>query len=294
MFQKAIRQNTKIKVAVTGASGSGKTYSALRLATGLAENGRIAVIDTENQSSSLYSEFFDFDICPISPPYTHDKFISAIKEAEVQGYNVVIIDSFSHCWEGTLSFKESLDARGGSTFGNWAEAGKRYKAVLNSKLQSNIHVIAAMRSKTEYLVEKDDKGRSVPKKLGLAPIARDGSEFEFAVVFNLDSAHQAMADKDRTNLFVDKIFQITEDTGRTISEWLKGGVDPSLSLQEELETIGTELYGEAWDSKRKELVRHISGGQLEEASHLSGNQIQRLIDGMRKKMRPEPEMDGVR
>ena len=174
------------------------------------------------------------------------------------------------------------------------EASKQYKGILNALLQSDIHLIACMRSKTEYVLEPNEKGKQVPKKVGLAPIMRDGVEYEFTVAFNLDFAHQAMADKDRTGLFTDKLFQITEDTGRTIAEWLKGGVDPSQGLRKVLESLGTEIYAEAWDTKRKELVWHISGGKLDDASKLSESQIQRLMDGTQKKRRPEPEMVGVR
>ena len=293
-FKKAVRQNAKIKLAITGASGSGKTYSALRLATGLAEHGRIALIDTENNSASLYAEDFGFDVASIVPPFTNDKFIQAIQQATEAGYDVVILDSASHAWEGILEYKDALDKRGGNSFTNWGEASKQYKGILNALLQSDIHLIACMRSKTEYVLESNEKGKQVPRKIGLAPIMRDGVEYEFSVVFNLDAGHNAMADKDRTGLFTDKLFQISEDTGQTISKWQKGGVDPSKALKDEFEALGAELYGEIWSNKRKELVRYISGGKHDNASHLSENQTSKLLVGMRRKMRPELEMDGKR
>jgi len=170
----------------------------------------------------------------------------------------------------------------------------RGETEINALLQSNIHLIACLRSKTEYVLEPNEKGKQVPKKIGLAPIMRDGVEFEFTTVFNLDSAHQAMADKDRTGLFADKIFRITEDTGKVIAEWLRGGVDPVPSLRDELESIGSELYGVTWDEKQRELSGYISKGVHHSPDQLSDAQLQKLIHGIRQKMQPDPEVNGRR
>ena len=292
MFQKAVRNNARIKLAITGPSGSGKTYSALRLASGLAENGRIAVLDTENNSASLYAEDFDFDVAPINPPFTNDKFVQAIRKSVELGYQVVILDSASHFWEGILEYKDALDKRGGNSFTNWGEANKQYKVILNALLQSDVHLIACLRSKTEYVVEKDEKGRSVPRKIGLAPIMRDGVEYEFTTVFHLDAAHQAMADKDRTGLFTDKIFLITEQTGRDIARWLGGGSGPDDPLKAEFEALGAELYGPDWDDKKQELIRYIANGSRASDGRLTESQYQRLINGMKRKMQAEAELIG--
>ncbi len=291
MFEKAKRNNTRIKLAITGPSGSGKTYSALRLATGLAGDGRIAVLDTESNSASLYAENFDFDVAPIDPPFTNDKFVTAIRQAVELGYEVIILDSASHFWEGILEYKDALDRRGGNSFTNWGEANKQYKAIVNALLQSNVHLIACLRSKTEYVIEKNDKGKSIPRKIGLAPVMRDGVEYEFTTVFHLDAAHQAMADKDRTGLFTDKIFQITEQTGREITRWLGGSDSKDHSLQSEFEALGASLY-EDLQAKKAEFCRYISGGQHGDENRLSDQDYRKLIEGMKRKMQAEAELMG--
>ena len=226
MFKKATRKAAKIKLAVTGASGSGKTFSALRLAKGLADGKKVAVIDTENGSASLYSDRFDFDTLDLSPPFTHDKFIGAISAAESAGYEVLVIDSASHIWEGILEYKSKLDGRGGNSYTNWADAGNKFKGILDAVLQSKLHVICCLRSKMDHVIDKDSSGRTTIKKVGMAPIMRDGIEYEFTTVLDVDMSHQASASKDRTGMFTDKIFQVTEDTGKMISQWLSTASAP--------------------------------------------------------------------
>ncbi len=220
MFKKATRKGSFIKLAITGPSGSGKTFSALRLARGLAPEGRIAFIDTENESSSLYSSEFEFDVASVEAPYTIDKLIDSVKYVLANQYDVLIIDSATHFWNGVLEYKNQLDKRGGNSFTNWNDANKHYELMLRAILFSKIHVIACMRSKMEYVLEQNDKGKHVPQKVGMAPIMRDGVEYEFTTVFDLDTHHQAVASKDRTQLFRDKIFVITEETGIQLRKWL--------------------------------------------------------------------------
>jgi hypothetical protein len=220
MFKKAERKGQYIKLAITGPSGAGKTYSALRLAKGLTETGKIAFIDTENGSASLYSGEFNFDVEDISPPFHISKMVEAVKFVVNNNYDVLIVDSASHWWEGVLEYKNQLDKRGGNSFTNWNTANEHYQLVLRALLFSKIHVIACMRSKMEYVLEQNDKGKQVPHKVGLAPIMRDGIEYEFSTVLDLDMHHQAKASKDRTGLFGDMIFQITEETGERYKDWL--------------------------------------------------------------------------
>lgn len=220
MFQHATRKGSHIKLAITGPSGSGKTYSALRLARGLAPDGNIAVIDTENGSASLYASSFEFDVTEVEPPYSIDKLVQPTRYVIENDYEVLIVDSATHFWNGILEYKDKLDKRGGNSFANWSEANKHYDLFLRAILFSKIHVIVCMRSKIEYVLEKNEKGKSVPRKVGMAPIMRDGVEYEFTTVFDLDVAHQAMASKDRTQIFTDKVFTITEETGYLFNEWL--------------------------------------------------------------------------
>jgi len=222
-FTKAARKAAKLKLAITGPSGSGKTTGGLRLARGLVgESGKIAVIDTENRSASLYSDITDFDVMNLEAPFEHSKFSDAIKAAEANGYDAVIIDSASHLWEAILAYKDKLDRRGGNSYTNWNDAGGKFKEVIECLLASNLHVISCLRSKMEHSIEKDDRGKTTIRKVGMAPVMRDGIEYEFTVVLDLDMQHQAASSKDRTRMFDGKILEITEDTGRQLAEWLDG------------------------------------------------------------------------
>jgi AAA domain len=223
-FQRATRQGTPLKGALTGPSNSGKTTGALEMATGLANGGRIAMLDTENRSSTLYADRFNFDVLHIFPPFDALKFCEGIKAAISEGYRVAIIDSFSHAWEGVLDYKGTLDSRGGNSYANWGPAGKKYRAVFDAILQAPIDILVCARSKVEYVLEVDDRGRQCPRKVGMGPVARDGFEFEFTVVFDLDSEHYAIASKDRTRLFsTTQRFFITEETGRQLAKWRDSG-----------------------------------------------------------------------
>lgn len=223
MFQKATRKKVKLKIAITGPSGSGKSYSALRLATGL--GGKIAFLDTENSSGSLYSDKFDFDAMDMHPPYLVTKYIEGINGAVSGGYDTLIIDSLSHAWAGEggiLHRKNDFDLQGkGNSYTNWQKFTKE-QDLLNSKiLNSPINIIVTMRSKQDYSLVEDEKGKMRPQKLGLAPIQRDGMEYEFTTVFDIQMSHRAESSKDRTGLFTDQIFQVTEDTGKILKEWVQ-------------------------------------------------------------------------
>lgn len=225
-FKKAERTQAKLKIAMTGPSGSGKTYSALRLAKGL--GGKIALIDTENKSASLYSDRFDFDVLEIEPPYTNEKYLAALQEAEKAKYDVLIIDSLSHQWAGEgglLNKKEQMDARGGNSFANWAKMTPEHEKFKSAIVHSDMHIIGTMRSKTEYAVGEKENGKGTTvKRMGMAPIQRDGMEYEFTVVFDVAINHEAEVSKDRTSLFVGKIFQVTEETGKILSKWVSEGI----------------------------------------------------------------------
>jgi hypothetical protein len=225
-IRKAVRRAAFLKLALTGVAGSGKTFSALRMATGLANGGPILLGDTENRSADLYAQQFEFDKVDIEPPFTWDKFTDFMKAAIENGYSVAIIDSASHFWEGVLEYKSQLDNRGGNSFTNWNQAGEKFKAGLNAVLQAPVHVIACLRSKTEYVLEQNDKGRQTPRKVGLAPVFREGADYEFTTVLDIALDHTAKATKDRTQLFGDAIFQITEETGQRLLTWLGGSTIP--------------------------------------------------------------------
>lgn len=227
MFQKATRKQVKFKMALTGPSGSGKTLSALLIAKGL--GSKIAVIDTEAGSASHYagrSGCPEFDVLELKPPYTTERYIEAIRAAQSAGYDVLVIDSLSHQWAGEgglLQRKEQLDARGGNSYTNWAKMTPEHERLKAAVMGAQMDVVCTMRSKQDYALVENEKGKQAPKKIGLAPIQRDGFEYEFSLVLDIDMSHQAMASKDRTGLFDKEIFVPTEETGKRIREWISEG-----------------------------------------------------------------------
>ncbi|GEM_PF-1809340 len=216
-FQKASRKRVFLKLALTGPSGAGKTYSALELAKGLAGGGPIAVLDTENGSASLYSHRADFDVVDVEPPFAPAKYIEAIRAAEDAGYKVLIIDSFSHAWKYLLDKKEKLDSRGGrqNQYTNWGPVKAEADELKDAILQSRIHIIACMRSKSEYAQEN---GKVT--KVGLAAIQEPDVEYEFTTVLNIAMDNTAKMSKDRTGLFRDRVFKITPKDGEVLLKWL--------------------------------------------------------------------------
>lgn len=203
--RKAERRRVKLKMAISGPSGSGKTWNALALATNMWPGSRICVIDTENGSSELYAGRFEFDVIPLPPPYSTDRYMAAMQAVIDLKYDVLIIDQISHQWAGEggiLDAKEKLDRRPGSNgYMNWASLTPEHRRFMERIVQSPLHVIATMRAKQEYVIETNERGKQTPRKVGMAPVQREGAEYEFSVVFDLQADHHATVSKDRTELF---------------------------------------------------------------------------------------------
>ena len=227
-FRKAQKQKAKLRLAITGTAGSGKTYGALLIAFGL--GGKIAMIDTENGSGDLYSNLGDYDVCTLSAPYKPDSYISLIHEAEQSGYNTVIIDSLSHAWSGEggiLDIQGNVVAssKSGNSYTAWRQVTPLQNRLVDCILTSPCHIIATMRSKTEYVQNKDDNGRTEIRKAGLAPIQRDGMDYEFTTVFDTNDKHITVVSKDRTGIFGDTPFRVTPKVGEVLRKWLDAGVE---------------------------------------------------------------------
>lgn len=227
-FRKAEKRKTKLRLCITGPSGSGKTYGALLLAKGLC--GRTVILDTENGSGDLYSGVFDYDIGTIQAPYTIDKYLIGITQAENSGYDVIIIDSLTHAWAGEGGLLEKVDtitaaSRSGNSYTAWRQVTPLHNKLIEKMLNSSSHIIATMRSKTEYVITENDKGRKEPRKVGLAPVQREGIDYEFGIVFDLGVNHYATVTKDRTGLFDGQTFLISQQTGQELRKWLDSGVD---------------------------------------------------------------------
>lgn len=229
-LQKATRKKSKLRLNISGPSGSGKTYSALLMAKGLIGNwDKIAVIDTENGSASLYEHLGDFQTIDLQAPYTPERYIEAIDTCINAGIECIIIDSSTHEWNGTggcieINEKLAQSKFKGNTWSAWSQTTPRHEAFVNKVLQCPVHIITCTRSKMETVMTDDKK----IKKLGMKDIQREGWEYELTVSLNLDrDTHTAIASKDRTELFESKDpFVITEATGKLIRDWCEKGIEP--------------------------------------------------------------------
>jgi hypothetical protein len=239
-IRKAQRSATKLRLLLTSPSGGGKTYSGLLLAKGL--GGRTVVIDTEEGSSDLYDQLHDFDVVDLKPPFTPERYIEAIHACEEAGYDVIVIDSVTHCWSGKGGCLELVDdiAKAkfrGNTWSAFSEITPRWRAFVDAILRSSAHVICTGRSKTET-AQVDDGGRKKVTKLGMKLEARDGLEYEFTCVLDIiHDGHYATVSKDRTGLFTGDPKPITEGTGKHLAEWLAGGKAVSATASPLLQKI---------------------------------------------------------
>lgn len=262
-FEKAMRKKARLRLALTGPSGSGKTYSALLVAKGI--GGRIAVIDTEKGSASLYSDVAEFDVLELDPPFTPERFIEAINAAEQAGYDSLIIDSITHEWGGVGGCLELVDTIAktkyrGNSWSAWSEINPRHRAFLDAILRSSMHIIATMRSKTET-AQVEENGRKKVAKLGMKSEQRDGVEYEFTTVLDIGhETHHAISSKDRTKLFsnADPVV-LSEQTGKQLLNWLESGADPreealkqfvaDASSAQSMESL-KPMFEEAWRTLR--------------------------------------------
>ena len=236
-FQKAVKEQVRLRLAIYGPAGAGKTASALRIAHGI--GGRIAFIDTENYSASRYADGlfifpggfvpFSFDVVSLTKP-TIEHYVEAIQSAENAGYNVLIIDSLSHGWQELL---EEIDRIAktkyrGNSWSAWSDGTPKQKSLIRSITQSNMHIIATMRAKTEWETGKDEKtGKSKPVRIGLAPEQGKGIEYEFDMLMEINDSHYATIIKDRSGKFQDmEIHCPDEKFGEELAEWLTQGVAP--------------------------------------------------------------------
>jgi nucleoside-triphosphatase THEP1 len=233
-FKRATKEQAKLRLALIGLAGSGKTYSALSIATHLVPNGKIAVIDTERGSASLYADRFAFDVLDLER-HGPENYCDAIEAAEQAGYDVIVIDSLSHAWAGKDGALEQVDKvakREGkaNNFTAWRDITPKHNRLVDTILSCKSHVIASMRSKMEYVLEKDEKtGKSAPRKIGLAPIQRDGLDYEFTVCGDMNLNHELIVSKSRCSAIGvgDIIDKPGEKFAGTLRQWLNSGAAPS-------------------------------------------------------------------
>lgn len=221
-LRKSERKQAKIKLALQGCAGSGKTYSSLLLAYGLTNDwSKIAVIDSENGSADLYAHLGAYNVLNLNETFAPENYISAIEVCEKAGMEVIIIDSISQAWDYLLDVHANMP---GNSFTAWGKITPRQNAFIQRILQSKCHIVATMRTKQDYVLSEKN-GKMVPEKVGLKAIMRDGVDYEFTIVFDVDMKHFANASKDRTGLFMGKPeFIISDNTGKRILDWCNSGV----------------------------------------------------------------------
>lgn len=251
-LRKATRKKAKIRLGLSAVSGGGKTYSALLLASGMTDWDKIALIDTENGSGDLYSNLGAYNILPITAPFTPEKYVEAIKECELAGMEVIIIDSITHEWDGKGGVLEIHSKMTGNSFTNWATVGVRHTNFLNAILESPCHVITTVRRKQEYEQTKDSNGKVKVEKVGMKEITREGWEYEVTANLEIDVNHYATSSKDRTFLFDGKPpFVITAETGKLIKQWCDMGIDVEKPVLPELLP---------YDANWQNVVKAMKGG----------------------------------
>lgn len=223
LFNPAKITGSKLRLALTGVSGSGKTYSSLRIATGL--GGKIGVICTEHGRAKKYAEEFEYDVAEMTRPYSIDKYLHAITTAVEAEYDVLIIDSLTHAWKFLLEEVETAAVR--EFKGNEFRAWGKYTPVQNNFLDEILsfpgHLITTIRSKTEYAVEFNSNGKAVPRRIGMKPDQRGDLEYEFDMLIELDSNHVGKVIKDMTHMYQDSFIERpSEELGKTLNKWVTG------------------------------------------------------------------------
>lgn len=229
-FKKAVLEQAKVRIAFWGPSGAGKTRTALEIATGLGQ--KIAVIDTEHGRSRQYADRYNFDVIELET-FHPDQYIQAIQAAEDEGYEVLIIDSLTHAWAGDgglLEVHADIVRRNAikNEFSAWNEVTPIHRRLIEAMVRSSLHVIATMRSKTEYAMEVNEQGKTVIRKVGLGPDQRKNLEYEFDVVGYIDPDHTLTIEKDSSDLLQDQVIKLpTAELGHRLAAWFSRGERPA-------------------------------------------------------------------
>lgn len=245
MFQvtEAKREKMKAVIGFIGCSGSGKTGSSLLTAFGMMQEAypdlseeelwkKIGVIDTEHERSKLHvglvygeTKIGNFLHINFTPPYTTERYNEAVQVMKKAGAEVLIIDSLSHNWQGEGGIVETHGNMSGNSFQNWGKLSSETTKLIKTLTQNNVHILATLRTKTEYVVEPDANGKMAPRKVGTKPVQKDEMEYEFMLNFVIDIDHVADTSKDNTQMFEGHPQKITSDVGRKLYQWLELGVD---------------------------------------------------------------------
>ncbi len=237
-FHKAVKEQSKLRLALCGLAGAGKTFSAISIASAMSKlirdsghgEGRIAVIDSERKSASLYADKFDFDVAELES-FSPLTYAQQIQDAEAAGYDIIVVDSLSHAWagkDGALDQKDQASDRGGNSWTAWRTVTPKHNALVDALVGSKSHVIATMRTKMEY-VQEVTNGKTEIKKVGLAAIQREGMEYEFTLVGDIDMTHAMRISKTRCDgaINIGDLFEKPgEHFAKKVYGWLTSGAAP--------------------------------------------------------------------
>jgi hypothetical protein len=296
-FQKATKTQARLRMALIGPSGSGKTWTALEVASALAPGGKVAVIDTERGSASLYSDRFPFDVCELDT-FSPQSYVNAIRDAAAAGYEVLVIDSLSHAWSGKGGALEMVDtaaarSKSSNTYFAWRDVTPQHNMLVDAILQAPMHVIVTMRAKTEYIVETVN-GKQVPKKIGMAPIQRDGVEYEFSIVGDLTLDHDLIITKTRCSALDGVVVRNPgADLAATLRAWLTDGATPpppqpkpatTTTTTDPREAALAELRGVFKAARDRGIVYNLDG---EKVKAMTLDQINNEIDKLRIALTPQ-------
>ena len=252
-FQKAKREQVWLKVLLSGASGSGKSYSALKVATGIAKEcgSGIAYIGTEGSRNKYYADEFDYDLLELEELFECEKYIEAIDAAVEAGYKVLIIDSMTHEWKWLNDVHDKMP---GNSFTNWGKLKPRHHKFMDKVLNSPIHIIATARGKDDWVLE-DKNGKQVPKKVGMGQQQDKDISYEYTVSLMIaQDTHVASADKDNTKLFDGRFEVLTEKDGVRLYEWANKGDAPAPKKETPKYTETTYDSEDMLKSVKKEII----------------------------------------
>lgn len=295
-FERATKKKAKLRMLISGPSGSGKTMSSLKIARGIAD--RIALIDTEHASASKYADQFQFDTLNLDDA-TMTTVVQAIEAAEAADYELIILDSASHVWLSALEEVDKITraSRSGNSYVAWGEVTPKWNRVLRKIVACRAHVIATSRSKTEYVLQEDSRGRKVPKKVGMAPMLRDMAEYEFDVFAEMDLDNNFVVSKTRCSELKDEIIEKPDEAlGKRLLAWLDQGEEDYVGqLRDVLKTqVGCRDSGDydavvrrctgdkhtASECRRQDVAKAVlmSLNQL----HASGTPYKQILEGCKQ------------
>lgn len=265
-FVKATKKQAKARIALDGPSGSGKTWTSLVTATALADGGKVAVIDSERGSASKYAADFDFDVLELDGNFHPDRYIDGLRLAAREGYAVAVVDSLTHAWAGHMGVLEQVDAAkarfGGNSHMAWSVGTPMWQALIDAMVQSPLHVIATMRSKTKWVEQEDSRGKKSYQRAGTEPVARDGVEYEFDVVADLDLEHNLVVAKSRAGRHIESLYRRPgPEFGEAVLMWLTDGAPDVDALARELIATAGDPSALAAAMKKAKLRREDLGDE---------------------------------